>query len=418
MDKIIALIMAGGLGERLQPLTTMRAKAAVPFGGKFRLIDFTLSNCINSGVRQIFVLTQYRSWSLQRHIQEGWSISSSGLGDYIYCMPAQQKVGAVWYRGTADAVRQNLDLVRGRDVENVLILSGDHIYKMHYIQMLDYHRKKNAGVTISAIRVKKELAAGTFGVIEVDKDNRMIGFEEKPAQPRTIPDAPDFALASMGVYIFKTRALIEALQGTEDDFGKEVIPRMRTKNYDIFVYDYEKENKIQDVIIQVTEGRRQKILVDRTPDSAYWRDVGTVDQYYEASMDLVGIDPLFNLYGEKWTLRTYQRPLPPSKCVLGGKTPESIVCDGCIISGGTVWNSILSPGVVVERDTNVEQSIIFDDVIIEPRARIKRAIIDKEARILADTQIGYDPEADKKRGCTISDSGIVVVPRGMEIGPI
>jgi len=418
MDKILALVMAGGLGERLQPLTTMRAKAAVPFGGKFRLIDFTLSNCINSGVRQIFVLTQYRSWSLQRHIQEGWSISSSGLGDYIYCMPAQQKVGAVWYRGTADAVRQNLDLVRGRDVENVLILSGDHIYKMHYIQMLDYHRKKNAGVTISAIRVKKELAAGTFGVIEVDKDNRMIGFEEKPAQPRTIPDAPDFALASMGVYIFKTRALIEALQGTEDDFGKEVIPRMRTKNYDIFVYDYEKENKIQDVIIQVTEGRRQKILVDRTPDSAYWRDVGTVDQYYEASMDLVGIDPLFNLYGEKWTLRTYQRPLPPSKCVLGGKTPESIVCDGCIISGGTVWNSILSPGVVVERDTNVEQSIIFDDVIIEPRARIKRAIIDKEARILADTQIGYDPEADKKRGCTISDSGIVVVPRGMEIGPI
>jgi len=418
MDKILALVMAGGLGERLQPLTTMRAKAAVPFGGKFRLIDFTLSNCINSGVRQIFVLTQYRSWSLQRHIQEGWSISSSGLGDYIYCMPAQQKVGAVWYRGTADAVRQNLDLVRGRDVENVLILSGDHIYKMHYIQMLDYHRKKNAGVTISAIRVKKELAAGTFGVIEVDKDNRMIGFEEKPAQPRTIPDAPDFALASMGVYIFKTRALIEALQGTEDDFGKEVIPRMRTKNYDIFVYDYEKENKIQDVIIQVTEGRRQKILVDRTPDSAYWRDVGTVDQYYEASMDLVGIDPLFNLYGEKWTLRTYQRPLPPSKCVLGGKTPESIVCDGCIISGGTVWNSILSPGVVVERDTNVEQSIIFDDVIIEPRARIKRAIIDKQARILADTQIGYDPEADKKRGCTISDSGIVVVPREMEIGPI
>ena len=417
MERTVVLLMAGGIGERLQPLTKERAKAAVPFAGKFRLIDFTLSNCINSGVRQIYVLTQYRSWSLQRHIQEGWSISSSGLGDFIYPMPAQQKVGAVWYSGTADAVRQNLDLVRNKGFDHVLILSGDHVYKMHYLQLLDYHRRKKAGLTISAIRVRKEHAAGRFGVIEVDRDNRMIGFEEKPAEPKTIPDSPDYALASMGVYVFETRALIEALQGTEDDFGKEVIPRMRSKGYDIFVYDYQKENSIQDFVIQVVDGRRRKVLVERTPDSGYWRDVGTIDQYYEASMELVGIDPMFNLYGEKWTLRTYQRPLPPSKCVLGGKTPESIVCDGCITSGGTVWNSILSPGVIVERDASVEQSIVFDDVNIEPGARVRRAIIDKEARILAGASVGYDAEADRRRGCTITDSGIVVVPRELVIAP-
>jgi glucose-1-phosphate adenylyltransferase len=245
----------------------------------------------------------------------------------------------------------------------------------------------------------------------------MIGFEEKPAEPKTMPDEPDYALASMGVYVFETQALIEALQGTEDDFGKEVIPRMRSKDYDIFVYDYQNENRIQDFVIQVVDGRRRKVLVERTPDSGYWRDVGTIDQYYEASMELVGIDPMFNLYGEKWTLRTYQRPLPPSKCVLGGKTPESIVCDGCITSGGTVWNSILSPGVIVERDASVEQSIVFDDVNIEPGARVRRAIIDKEARILAGASVGYDAEADRKRGCTIADSGIVVVPRKLVIAP-
>jgi glucose-1-phosphate adenylyltransferase len=221
----------------------------------------------------------------------------------------------------------------------------------------------------------------------------------------------------MGVYIFETQALIEALQGKEDDFGKEVIPVMRSKNYSVFAYDYQKENRIEDIVIQVSEGRRQKVLVSRTPDSGYWRDVGTINEYYEASIDLVGVDPLFNLYGEKWTLRTYQRPLPPSKCVLGGRTPESIVCEGCIISGGTVWSSILSPGVVVERDASVEQSIIFDDVSIEPGARIRRTIIDKEARVLAGAQVGFDFEADRRRGCTITDAGIVVVPREAVIAP-
>ena len=414
-DGVLAIIMAGGAGERLQPLTMRRSKGAVPFGGKFRLIDFTLSNCIDSGIRQIYVLTQYLSESLNRHIQEGWAISSAGLGDYIYCIPAQQKLGADWYRGTADAVRQYLNLVRRKDVEDILILSGDHIYKMNYLQLVAYHKMKKADLTTSAVRVRKEQAAGRLGVFEIDQDYRLIGFEEKPAQPKPLADAPDYALASIGVYIFKVDTLLHALQGKEDDFGKHIIPGMIGKHRDIYVYDYEKENKIKDFEVKVNDGIRERILIDKTRDSSYWRDVGSIDAYYEASMDLVGVDPLFNLYGERWPFRTYQRSLPPSKCVLGGKISESIVCDGCIISGGTVSGSILSPGVIVERDAWVEQSVIFDDVIIEPSASIRRAIIDKESRIRAGVQIGFDREADKRRGCTISDNGIVVVSKGTDI---
>jgi glucose-1-phosphate adenylyltransferase len=414
MDKVLAIIMAGGAGERLQPLTKRRSKGAVPFGGKFRLIDFTLSNCVNSGLRRIYVLTQYLSESLNRHIQEGWAISSAGLGDYIYCIPAQQKLGADWYSGTADAVRQNLNLVRRKDIENVLILSGDHIYKMNYLQLVAYHSMKKAGLTISAVRVRKEQAAGRLGVLEIDDDHRLIGFEEKPAQPKVTADALDYALASMGIYIFKVDTLLQALQEKGDDFGKHIIPGMIGK-HDIFVYDYEKENKIEDFELKVKDGIREKILVDNTRDSSYWKDVGSIDSYYEASMELVGVDPLFNLYGERWPIRTYQRPLPPSKCILGGKISESIVCDGCIISGGTLWGSVLSPGVVVERDARVEQSVIFDDVTIEPGASIRRAIVDKESRIRAGASIGFDREADERRGFTISDKGIVVVPKGMDI---
>jgi len=353
---------------------------------------------------------------LHKHIQDGWSISSAGLGDFIYCVPAQQKLGAEWYRGTADAVRQNLNLVRRKDIEDVLILSGDHIYKMDYLQLAAYHRMKKANLTISAIRASREQAAERLGVLEIDQDNRLIGFEEKPGQPKTIPDAPGYTLVSMGVYIFTVSTLLQALQGQEEDFGKHIIPGMIGKHSNIFVYDYEKENKITDFATEVKDGMREKILVDRTRDSSYWKDVGTIDSYYEASMDLVGVDPLFNLYGERWPLRTCQRPLPPSKCVLGGKTPESIVSDGCIISGGTVWNSILSPGVIVERDASVEQSIIFDDVVIEPGARIRRAIVDKESRIRAGASIGLNRGADRARGCIVSDSSITVVPKGADIG--
>jgi glucose-1-phosphate adenylyltransferase len=418
MENVLVIIMAGGAGDRLQPLTMVRSKPAVPFGGKFRLIDFTLSNCINSGIRQISVLIQYRSTSLQRHIQEGWGISSSGLGDYIYCVPAQQKIGTDWYRGTADAIRQNLDLVQGKGPEHVVILSGDHVYKMNYLQILAYHKAQNADLTISAIRLRREQAAGSLGILEVDEDLKLFGFEEKPAQPKTIPNASDYVLASMGIYVFKTNVLMKALQSGGDDFGKDIIPRMISESSNISIWDFTEKNKIEDFVSEVVGGKRRKVLVDRTRDSSYWRDVGSIDSYYEASMDLMSVDPIFNLYGEKWVIRTLQRPVPPSKCVIGGRTQDSMVCDGCIISGAFVQRSILSPGVVVERNALVEESIIFDDVIIEPDVKVRRAIIDKKARIQRGTSIGYDPEADKRRGCTISDNGIVVIPRGMDIGLI
>jgi glucose-1-phosphate adenylyltransferase len=414
-DRVLAIIMAGGAGDRLQPLTKGRSKGAVPFGGKFRLIDFTLSNCINSGLRRIFVLTQYLSESLNRHIQEGWAISSSGLGHYIYCIPAQQKLGADWYRGTADAVRQNLDLTGRKDIDDILILSGDHIYKMNYLQFIAFHRIKKSGLTISAVRVRKEQASGRLGVLEIDRDNRLIGFEEKPMQPKTIPDAPDYVLASMGIYVFGVGILREALEAEGQDFGKDIIPGMIDRRHDIFVYDYAKENKIADFEVKVRNGIREKVLVDRTNDSGFWQDVGSLDSYYEASMDLVNINPLFSLYGERWPVRTYQPPLPPGKCILGGRITDSIICDGCIIIGGTVAHSILSPSVVVEKEATVEHSVIFDDSVIDPGARIRRAILDKQTRIRAGATIGYDRGADERRGCTISDSGIVVVPKGADL---
>lgn len=415
MNRVLAIIMAGGAGERLQPLTKERSKAAVPFGGKFRLIDFTLSNCINSGLRQVYVLTQYRSESLNKHVQDGWSLSSPGLGDFIYCVPAQQKLGEEWYHGTADAVRQNLNLLRTKDFDYVLILSGDHIYKMNYLNLIDFHRNQNAALTIAAVRVLPEQAAGKFGVLEASGDNRLVGFDEKPLSPKVHPSDPNVCLASMGIYIFKTSFLLESLQYTGADFGKHIIPALLKGDKKIFVYDFDQNNKIEDIQIEVKEGVRNKINVNRTRDSAYWKDVGTIDSYYDASMDLVGVNPMFNLYGEKWIFRTYQRPLPPSKFVLGGRALESIVSEGCIVSGASVWNSVVSPGVIVERDSSVEKSVIFDDVVIEPGAMIRRAIIDKECRIHAGARIGWDTEADRKRGFSISDGGIVVVAKGTDV---
>jgi len=338
------------------------------------------------------------------------------LGDFIYCVPAQQKLGSDWYRGTADAVRQNLDLIGNKEVDYVVVLSGDHIYKMNYSQMVAYHKKKNADLTTSAIRVRKGEAAGRLGVLEADHDYKIVGFEEKPEHPKTIFDAPEYALASMGVYVFKVSALKRILEGEGDDFGKDVIPALIGRDSHVFVYDYEKENRIEDFIVEVEDGKRNKVLAHETRDSSYWKDVGTIDSYYEASMDLVCVAPQFNLYGEKWPMRACQRPLPPSKCILGGNTLDSMVSDGCIISGGTVTGSILGPGVVVEKGAVVERSIVFDDVRIEPGARVKRTIIDKEARIRAGATIGFDAQADRNRGCTISDGGIVVVPKAANIG--
>jgi glucose-1-phosphate adenylyltransferase len=417
MDRLLTIILAGGEGRRLLPLTRERSKSAVPFGGKYRIIDFTLSNCINSGVRRIYVLTQYRSSSLSEHIQEGWGISSSGLGEYIYSIPAQQKHGSSWYQGTADAIRQNLDLLRHKEIDAVLILSGDQIYKMDYQGIVDFHRKNEASMTISAVRVHKNVAAGTLGVIEVDDDWRALTFEEKPENPRTLKDSND-CLVSMGIYIFQVDALTSILKQELNDFGKDVIPYMLENKDRLFVYDYENRNKIKDYIVKVQDGRRQKVLVDKTRDSGYWKDVGSIESYYEASMDLIGIDPCFNLYGERWPFRTYQREMPPSKLVLGGIAQESILSEGCIISGASVWRSILSTGVVIERDSSLEEAIVFDDVSIEPGVRIRKTIIDKKAVIHSGVRIGYDFDADKARGCTISDTGIVVVPRDADIAPV
>jgi glucose-1-phosphate adenylyltransferase len=415
MEKTVVIILAGGAGERLQPLTRQRSKASVPFAGKYRLIDVTLSNCVNSGIRRIFVLTQYLSESLNQHIQEGWSISSSGLGDFIYCVPAQMKTGAGWFQGTADAVRQNMNLIYRKDINDVVILSGDHVYKMDYRLILDFHHRNGADMTISAIRTPKEQAAGRLGVMEVDSNYKLLDFAEKPADPKTLPGDSQTCLASMGIYIFKADILASALNGSGHDFGKQIIPELLSNKNNIYIYDYEKENHIQDYELQVYNGIREKVLIDRTRDSCCWRDVGTIDSYYEASMELVGIDPDFSLYGEKWPLRTFQKQLPPSKYVLGGQVKDSIVSGGCIISGGWVNHSVLSPGVIVERDASVEHSVIFDDVFVEPGARISRAIVDKECRIHAGASIGFNLEADREKGCTVTDRGIVVVPKGMHI---
>jgi glucose-1-phosphate adenylyltransferase len=288
---------------------------------------------------------------------------------------------------------------------------------MDYRQFLTYHRTSGASLTISAIREKKEQAAGVKGVLEVDGGNKLISFEEKPVQPKTTAETPDSTLVSMGVYVFRVETLVEVLKWSGDDFGKQIIPDMMLgKNHNIYIYDYQKENKIADFRIDVKDGIRERLAAEKTRDSSYWRDVDTIDSYYAASMELLEIDPLFNLYGEKWLLRTNNRSLPPAKCILGGKISDSIMCDGCIISGGSVWRSILSPGVIVERDAVVEESVIFDDVMIDPGAGIKRAIVDKESHIRAGATIGYDLEADKRRGCTVSDKGIVVVPKGAVLG--
>jgi glucose-1-phosphate adenylyltransferase len=415
MESVLTIILAGGSGDRLQPLTKVRSKPAVPFAGKYRLIDFPLSNCINSDIRRIFVFVQYRSWSLQRHIQEGWGISSSRLGEYIYCVPAQQKIGQEWYRGTADAIRQNLDLLRGKEFRHVLILAGDHVYKMNYKHMVDFHRENQSGLTISVIRTPIAVAAGSLGVFEVDEKFRATGFTEKPLQPLPVPGDEANTLASMGIYVFDVNFLMEILKEEGHDFGTDMIPRLIGKRRDIYLYDFATRNRIEDYIIQVESGRRNKVLLDKTPDSGYWRDVGSLDSYYEANMDIIGVSPLFNLYTEKWKFRTYERSMPPSKCIIGGQMLESMVSDGCIISGGTVRRSILSPGVIVERDAVVEDSIIFDDVTIEPRAKVKHAIVDKEVIIRTGVEVGYDLEADRQRGCVISEKGVVVVPRNVEL---
>ena len=401
---ILAMILAGGKGERLHPLTIHRAKPAVPFGGIYRIIDFTLSNCINSGIRKIAVLPQYKSLSLDKHLRMAWNLFSGELNEYIISVPPQQRVGDKWYQGTADAIYQNIYMIEKDAPAHVLVLAGDHIYKMDYAEMFRFHREHNADATVAAIETPRT-SATSFGIVEVDSDGRIVGFEEKPEDPKPLPGRPDIAFASMGIYLFNTKTLLEylksdALHDTAHDFGRNIIPQMM-KTTRVCAYNFKDENK---------------------KEAKYWRDVGTIDAYWEANMDLVSVDPLLNLYDKTWPIRTYQAQNPPAKFVFaqenkGGRLGialDSIVSHGSIVSGGRVQNSVLSPNVRVNSYSEVYDSILMENVDIGRHSRIRRAIIDKDVVIPAETEIGYNLENDRKR-YHVTDSGIVVIAKGTEI---
>ena len=408
MKKVLTFIMAGGKGERLYPLTKDRAKPAVPFGGIYRIIDFTLSNCVNSGARRIQVLSQYKSMSLSRHIRMGWNILNPEVGEYIDVVPAQQRIDDHWYQGTADSIYQNLYSIHSENPEQILILAGDHVYQMDYKLMLEAHQNSGVDLTIGVVPVPVE-EADQVGVMEVDDRNRVVGFEEKPGDSaKTVPSDPKHVYGSMGIYIFEKHILEEELEedakkDTSHDFGKDIIPQMIQKVHRrVMAYQF----------------------VDRhTKKMLYWRDVGTLDAYYEANMDLVQVTPQFNLYDREWPIRTYQLQFPPAKFVFAqdvggrrGTALDSIVGDGCIVSGGMVQRSILSPNVRVNSYAEVENSLIFEGVDVGRYARVKNAIVDKHAKIMPRARIGFDKEKDKKR-FTITPKGIVVVEKGAIVEP-
>ncbi len=421
MKDTTAIVMAGGVGERLQPLTEDRSKPAVPFGGIYRIIDITLSNCVNSGCYRIIVLPQYKSQSLVDHLEEGWNIFSHALGHYLRIAPPQMRTGKDWYLGTADSVRQNLYLIKRELPKRVLILSGDHVYKMDYSTFIDYHREKGADVTISAVEMEKEMSSA-YGVIEADDQDRVVGFQEKPETPTTVPGDPAHFYASMGVYVFNTEVLFDVLEdGGRLDFGHHIMPYTLDRGYKVYAYPYKRRNVLEDYVYQTKEeGVRELTLTKPTRDSSYWRDVGSLDAYWNANMDLTGVDPFFNLYGIKWPIRTYQDQSPPVKTVFAneipnhyhvGKALDSLVSHGCIISGGTVRSSVLSRNVFLHSHSMVEESVIMDHVEIGRHCKIKKAIIDKNNKIPQGTIIGYDPEGDRKK-FTVTPRGIVVVKKG------
>jgi len=420
MRNVVAIIMAGGKGERLYPLTLERSKPAVPFGGIYRIIDITLSNCINSEVYRILVLPQYKSQSLTDHIEAGWNVFSTPLGHYLRIVPPQKRVGEDWYLGTADSVRQNLYLLKRAQASHILILSGDHVYKMNYSLFKAFHEEKGADLTIATFEIEPRQAKA-FGIIEVDESGRIIGFEEKPEHPRVNPQNPDVVYASMGVYIFKADVLIHILEESKErDFGHDILPRMIHSNR-VFAYPYKTNNRIRDYIYTTEEnGTRTRVLTEKTRDSAYWRDVGDLDAYWNANMDLTGIEPFFNLYGTRWPILTYQGTSPPAKMVYASETSEnyrvgkaldSLVSPGCIISGGLIRSSVLSRDVYVHSWSQVEESVIMSRVEVGRHVKIKKAIVDKDNRIPPGTVIGYDPAEDRKR-FTVTPRGIVVVRKG------
>lgn len=401
LKNTLAVILAGGNGSRLHPLTVERAKPAVPFGGKYRIIDFTLANCLHSGLRQVLVLTQYKSHSLHKHLRDGWSIFNPSLGEYITAVPPQMRTSKDWYGGTADAIYQNIYLLERSNAEQVVVLSGDHIYRMDYAPMVELHRSHDAPATIACMEVPLE-EAKDFGVMSVDPQDRIIAFDEKPSSPTPLPDQPDQALASMGIYVFDKDFLITVLRadhadaGSSHDFGKDILPGLISQP-GAYVYRF--------------GGKVGRVSQDR-----YWRDVGTLDAYYDANMALLKPMPPLNLYQADWTIRTYQAQHPPARTVPGRSGTEgifvnSIVAGGAIIAGGAVDHSILFPRVKVCDEAIVEDSILLEGVEVGDSCRLHRCIVDKDVRIPAGTHIGMDPEQDSKR-FTLSDNGVVVIPKG------
>ncbi len=402
MNKVLAMILAGGKGERLYPLTKDRTKPAVPFGGIYRIIDFTLSNCVNSNIRRIYVLTQYKSISLNRHIQLGWNLFSSQLGEFISLIPAQQRMDEHWYQGTADAVFQNFYTLQQERPDLVLILSGDHVYKMDYNEMIQYHLEKGADLTVGTLQMPRSTSR-EFGVIEVDRDYRVVGFQEKPGRPKTIPGSPDALLASMGIYVFNTEILVRRLiqdakrKGSSHDFGRDVIPSMVSRDK-VYAFNFWDEKRME---------------------PKYWRDVGTLDAYWKANMDLVSVTPQFNLYDYKWPIHTYYSPYPPAKTVHSeadrtGVVVNSIISGGCIVSGARVENSILSPNVRIHSYAEITDSIVLDGVSVGRHAKIRKTVIDKEVSVPEGMEIGFDGRGDRRK-FTVTETGIVVVPKGMRL---
>lgn len=403
--RVLAIVLAGGEGTRLYPLSAHRAKPAVPFGGAYRIIDFALSNFVNSGFHRIKVLTQYKSDSLVNHISRGWRLSAM-LDHYVEPVPAQQRLGKHWFLGSADALHQSFNVVTDENPEYVCVFGGDHIYRMDVRQMLSFHIACGADATVAALPVPVH-EARAFGVIEVDESWRMIGFQEKPAEPKEMPGRPGWVLASMGNYIFQPDVLQDSLArdaqnpDSAHDFGKNIVPMLYPEAR-VFVYDF---------------------LENRVPGSdeharGYWRDVGTISAFYEANMDLISVTPVLNLYNRRWPIHTWLRSRPAAKFVFAdpdgrmGVATDSLVSGGCIVSGGQVSCSVLSPDVRINSYSSVEDSVIMDGVNVGRHARIRRAIIDKQVRVPPHTSIGYDLEMDRERGFTVTDEGIVVVPKG------
>lgn len=399
-----AMILAGGRGTRLHQLTDWRAKPAVPFGGKFRIIDFVLSNCVNSGIRRIGVATQYKSHSLIQHIQRGWSFLNGQFGEFIDVLPAQQRIEEMWYRGTADAVFQNLDIMRTTNPDYVLILAGDHVYKMDYGKLLAFHVEKQADMTVACIEVPIKDASG-FGVMGVNMESRVVNFNEKPDHPTPIPGNPNLALASMGVYVFNTRFLYEQLvrdaddKNSSHDFGKDIIPHLVSAHYRVFAQSFEDS------------------CVNLNGELPYWRDAGTIDAYWEANMELTKVTPALNMYDQEWPIWTYQEQLPPAKFVFDdstrrGMAVDSLVSGGCIISGAYVRNSLLFSNVHIQSYSNVEESVILPNVKVSRNVTLKRVVVDKNCVIPEGLTAGINREEDAKR-FFVSDNGITLITPDM-----